>query len=733
MMIMRKFIVPFFLVLALCPALSAQSVDTTSIYKDRKDSLSATVFVGHQENAISRGKTLRTELISSSGLQKMACCNLAESFENSASVTVGYSDAVTGARQIRLLGLSGTYTQMLDENRPVMRGITAPYGLSYVPGPWLESIQIAKGSPSVINGLESMTGQINLEHKKPTEEKPLFLQASMMSDTKADFNATSAWQVSPSVYTIVLGHVSGNFKTYDMNHDGFRDDPKMLQFNVANRWLYYTPELQVRWGVKAVKDRRQGGMDDYDKDRVRAALPLNYTSGSLFNEPWGTDIDNRLLNAYLKVGKPLREDGSASVAAIADWSWQKSDSWFGASSYLAEQQSGFVNLLYRNKLNGSHDFTVGLSGTFDHIDETAAKMDYAFGNISGQLMMGENILNPYSGVADHFFGGAYGEYTFHAGEIFTSIVGVTANWYKGNGFKAAPRVTLRYSPVEWFVARANGGRGLRYADPLADNIGVMSTHSAFEGNCMNRLLEDSWTYGGNVTFYLPFGAEPSSTYLSLDYFRTQFVSQLMVDYEVPSAYGADGDAAGLRNIYFFDSDGRRSYADNWQVDFNVEPFDRFTVSLTGRYTNAKAENYVGALVEKPMLSRFKGVLNLQYKTNLSRWIFDFTASVNGSARVYAFMKDLRDDDGSLLYPDGRTPVYPMLYAQITRRFRGFDAYVGVENITNFTQKKVLVGDRNAAGEWTPWTPGFDASCVWGPIMGRRVNVGVRLTLWRATR
>ena len=335
--------------------MSAQSVDTTSIYKDRKDSLNATVFVGHQENSISRGKTLRTELISASGLQKMACCNLAESFENSASVTVGYSDAVTGARQIRLLGLSGTYTQMLDENRPVMRGITAPYGLSYVPGPWLESIQIAKGSPSVINGLESMTGQINLEHKKPTEEKPLFIQASMMSDTKADFNATSAWQLSPTVYTILLGHVSGNFKTYDMNDDGFRDDPKMLQFNVANRWLYYTPELQVRWGVKAVRDHRQGGMDGYDKSGMEPRWAsdesiLEPTEGNSFakylsESPWGTDITNSLLNAYLKVGKPLREDGSSSIAAIADWSWQKSDSWFGASSYLASQQSGFINLL----------------------------------------------------------------------------------------------------------------------------------------------------------------------------------------------------------------------------------------------------------------------------------------------------------------------------------------------------------------------------------------------------
>ena len=187
---MKKIILPFLLVFC-CLRLHAQVLDTSSVYKDRRDSINAAVFVGRQVDGISKGKEIRTEVISAAGLQKMACCNLAESFENSASVTVGYSDAATGARQIRLLGLSGTYTQMLDENRPVMRGVTAPFGLSYVPGPWLESIQIAKGSPSVINGLESMTGQINLEYRKPTEQKPLFIQTSMMTDTKADLNATS--------------------------------------------------------------------------------------------------------------------------------------------------------------------------------------------------------------------------------------------------------------------------------------------------------------------------------------------------------------------------------------------------------------------------------------------------------------------------------------------------------------------------------------------------------------
>ena len=145
---------------------------------EKRDTLDQAVFVARgNANFLSKHKDLRTEVITAAGLCKMACCNLAESFENSASVTVGYSDAVTGARQILLLGQNGIYTQMLDENRPVMRGLAAPFGLNYVPGQWLESIQIAKGVTSVVNGVESMTGQINLENRKPTDEIPLIVQA----------------------------------------------------------------------------------------------------------------------------------------------------------------------------------------------------------------------------------------------------------------------------------------------------------------------------------------------------------------------------------------------------------------------------------------------------------------------------------------------------------------------------------------------------------------------------
>ncbi len=224
---MREFLLAALLFCIPGAAAFAQ-VDTSGIDGERADSLDAAVFISRTDaNYLSRGKELRTEVISSAGLMKMACCTLAESFENSASVTVGYADATTGARQIRLLGLSGIYTQMLDENRPSMRGITAPYGLSYTPGPWLESIQVGKGSPSVVNGTESVTGSINMEYHKPTDGKPLFLNASVMTDTKTDVNVTSSLQLVDNLYTVLMGHVDGNFRTYDMNGDGFADEPSL--------------------------------------------------------------------------------------------------------------------------------------------------------------------------------------------------------------------------------------------------------------------------------------------------------------------------------------------------------------------------------------------------------------------------------------------------------------------------------------------------------------------------
>ena len=697
----------------------AQS-DTTGIYGERKDSLDAAVFVSRQAgNYLSKGKELRTEVISAAGLCKMACCNLAESFENSASVTVGYSDAVTGARQIRLLGLSGVYTQMLDETRPVMRGLASPFGLSYVPGQWLESIQIAKGSSSVINGVECMTGQINMEHRKPTDEKPLFINAALMSDSKMDFNIASSLQMGYKWSTVLLGHVSGNFKTHDMDKDGFMDEPKQLQFNLSNRWLYMADNgVQVRFGVRAIQDSRLGGqmLKDSGKEVFYNHNDYIWNPAELKENdvnPWGSDIMNRSINGYLKVGVPLNEDNSQNIALIADYNYQDMDSYFGATKYIAGQHSAFANLLYQNVINDSHRFTLGMNGVFDRYDEEFRRIVFM-----------QDVTD--NGVTDLASAGIFGEYTYHYGEAVSVIAGVRGDWFNHvsdgkSKFRVSPRLTLKYMPIDEIVIRANGGRGLRYSTPLVDNIGVFSTGKRFEGAYNDHILEDAWTFGGNITYYLPFGAS-SNTYLSVDYFRTQFAQQMVVDYEQDPTM-----------IDFYALNGKRSYTDNIQLDFSVDPVERFNITATVRYTNAKIELEGRGLVEKPMTSRFKGVLNLQYATNLNKWIFDFTASLNGSCRVYDFMKNI-NEDGSMtsapkdgvarMYKNGRTSVYPMLYAQVTRRFKGWDVYVGAENLTNFRQKNAIIGAAN------PRQPIFDASCIWGPLMGIKAHVGFRFTLWK---
>jgi len=693
---------------------NGEVIDTTDIYGERADSLDAAVFVSRQAgNYLSKGKDIRTEVISAAGLCKMACCNLAESFENSASVTVGFSDAVTGARQIRLLGLSGTYTQMLDETRPVMRGLSAPFGLSYVPGQWLESIQIAKGSSSVINGVECMTGQINMEHRKPTDEKPLFINGAVMSDTKMDLNVASSLQMGYKWSTVILAHVSGNVEPHDMNHDSFLDEPQMLQFNLSNRWLYQADNgVQVRFGVRALQDSRLGGQMLHDENGDRVFYDKDtYTltpTGITRIDPWGSDILNRSVNGYLKVGVPLNEDNSQNVALIADYSYQDMDSYFGSTKYLAGQHSAYANLLYQNVINDSHRFTLGLNGTFDRYNEDFARSVWVLGPVN----------SAYDGITDLANAGAFGEYTFHAGEEFSAILGLRGDWFKNHGFKVSPRVTLKYMPIEEIVIRANGGRGLRYSTPLVDNIGVFSTGKEFVGAYNDHILEDAWTFGGNITYYLPVGSS-SNSYVSFDYFRTQFAQQMVVDYEY-----------GLNQIHFYALDGNRSYTDNYQFDFSIDPFERFNITTTFRYTNAKIELAGKGLVEKPMTSRFKGVLNMQYATNLNKWIFDFTASVNGSCRVYNFMENLKDADGNLLYKDGRTPVYPLLYAQVTRRFKGWDVYIGAENLTNFRQKDVILGTKGTDGFVNPRVPSFDASCIWGPLMGIKAHVGFRFTLWK---
>lgn len=657
--------------------------------------LEKAVVQARQEGSyLSRMTPVKTEVITAAGLCKMACCNLAESFENSASVTVGYSDAITGAKQIRLLGLSGIYTAMLDENRPTMRGLAAPFGLSYIPGQWLESIQIAKGPSSVVNGLEAITGQINMEHRKPTDEKPLFINLFVDNHLMTEANIASSLQLNEKWSTVTMGHYSSMPMGHDGNGDGFKDEPTSLKFNLTNRWLYYDESgMQIRFGIRALVDDRTGGMTSFKKE-MRSENRTDALQTMVHNGIWGSNINNKGVNAYVKIGIPLNAANTRNIAFVADYTYHQIDSYFGLKDYNGNQNSVFANLIYQEEIGENHRINAGVRNQFDLFDETLN--DIYITNFGQLWNTHEYILDRKENSV-----GVYGEYTYTLGEKFSAVAGVSLDYNNLHGFLVAPRANIKYAFTDDIIFRASGGRGYRSPNLVVDNIGMLSTGREIS-IAPNLDMEDAWTYGGNITGYLPIG-ENRNSYLSFDYFRTDFNKQIIVDQELD-----------LSKVSIYNLDGK-SFTNTYQVDFSVEPIERFIIIATYRYTDAKVTLAGQGLVERPMTSRYKGVLNLQYATRMSIWTFDFTAQLNGPCKLPSFMAT----------PDMTTsPAYPVFFAQVTRKFKGVDVYIGGENLTNYKQKNPIL-------EWeNPYSSEFNASQVWGPILGWKVYAGMRFTLWK---
>ena len=668
------------------------------LYADAANLTAVTVTGRQQSNYISKLSDIKTEVITAAGLCKMACCNLAESFENSASVTVGYSDAVTGARQIRLLGLSGSYTQMLDENRPAMRGILAPFGLNYVPGQWLESIQIAKGTGSVVNGYEAITGQINMEYRKPTAEVPLFVNLFLSQTLRTEANITSSLQLNDRLSTVVLAHASTDPMEHDMNGDGFLDEPLTKQFNLANRWLYIAPNgTQLRFGYRGLYEDRRSGQKGFNW--VKPSEERN-------NEMWGSRIMNKGVNGYIKLGVPLMNqlehnhleepEGHVdpNIAFVLDYTLHGQQSYFGLRDYNASQQNVFANAVFMSSLGRLHKITFGLAAQLDWHKEELKLSDYDLNR-------------------NEFVYGVYGEYTFHLQDKFVLIAGARTDYNTLYGWLFTPKFNLKYNFSDALIFRASAGKGYRSPNLLADNIGVLSTGRRFD--IENDLdIESAWTYGLNLTLDLPFGYNGPSS-LSLDYFRTDFNNQIIVDQEYLWK-------AELPAVYFYNLDGR-SFTNTYQADFTTTPFKGFTLLATFRYNDSKVTLRGQGLVDRPLTSKYKGVLNLQYATNMNIWTFDFTAQINGPARIPAFALEF-PQVAAAASKDGYSPVYPMFFAQITRRFKGVDVYVGGENLLNYRQPYPVLSAED------PFSPSFNATAVWGPLMGIKVYAGMRLTIWK---
>ena len=621
---------------------------------------------------ISKLNPVKVEVITQSGLQKLACCNLAESFENSASVTVGYSDAVTGAKQIEMLGLAGIYSQMLEENISLMRGVPAAYGLGAVPGSWMQSIQVSKGASSVVNGYESITGQVNVEYKKPESTDPLFVNLYGDSDSRFELNVDGGGKLNERWSAMGLVHLSGNFAEKDHNSDGFMDMPLARQANLFGRLNYMGEKLESRTGFKYLRDERTGGQLGFDlADKGSSAI-------------WGTHIANESFSVFNKTGIPFAGKPYQSIGVVTSFTHYNQDGFFGLRNYDAQQNSAYANFLFQSIIgNTNHKYVAGVSFSYDDI---------------------RTDLDSRSFDKREVVPGIFAQYTYSLGEKLNVIVGARGDHSSRYGWLFTPRLHLKYAIMPSLSLRASAGKGFHSPNPLSENLGVLA--SSREVTFLEDIgMERAWNYGINLTkeFKL-WGGRPAS--ISVDYYRTDFQNQLVVDMERDASH-----------VYFYNLAGK-SYSNSFQVDLRAEPLERFEVYLAYRFNDVK-QTINGVLEDKPLVGKYRALANLSYATRFDKWKFDFTAQLNGRSKLpdmSGFPEKYRMGDYS--------PVYPMLFAQVTKKFRTVDLYVGVENILDYRQMHAIVGAD------APFGPYFDSSIIWGPLMGRKIYGGLRWTISR---
>ena len=671
---MKKFLTILFL--ALTAIVFAQEASDFQIEE-------VTVVQRKKSKVKSRTEAFDTEKINAEELCRAACCNLSEAFETNASVDVAYSDAATGAKQIRLLGLSGTYVQLLQENTPAVRGLAQTFGLEYIPGSWMSSIQVSKGTSSVVNGYEATTGQINVELLRPQLQNPLSINLMLNSELMAEANIMGGWKIfghhdiHESLHTGILAHYGGSFMAMDGNHDSFVDMPKVQNANLANRWVYKHGDYTFQAFLRGLYDRRRGGQI------------INHQSS--ITNPYLINLNTWRVEGFFKNGYVYDPESGSSVAVITAISYHNQDNAYGLRNWKANQLNAYLNAMWQGIFEGGgevdndHRITTGLSVNYDRYKESLHLSPFTF-----QLDRDEVVP------------GIFAEYNLKYDDMLSLVAGVRADYSTRYGFFVTPRMNIRYTPFEWWTLRGSVGMGYRAPNAIADNAFILPSSRVL--HLADEIKQERAVNSGiSTTFYIPMGSKELQ--LSMEYYYTHFLNSLIVDMD------QDKHAVYLYNQT--DLPGAKSFAHCAQVEASIEVLRGWTWTAAFRYTDIKQTTIcadgIARLRPKALTNRFKGIITTSYQTPLKKWQFDVTAQFNGVSRV----------------PDGFDQPftwYPQLMAQITKYFRTCSIYLGAENMTNFRQ------DPSIVDSFHPFGPDFDASMVCGPTTGWKVYLGFRYDL-----
>ena len=630
-------------------------------------------------------KTTNTTVLSSKELLKAACCNLAESFETNPSIDVNFSDALTGTKQIKMLGLTSPYLLIAEENIPSVRGASQAYGLSFTPGTWVESIQITKGAGSVINGFESISGQINTELIKPIKDIPFFLNIYGSTDARFEINTHLNKKISDKLATSLFIHGNNRLSKNDMNNDGFLDNPLGNQVNILNRWQYTNAEkgwvsfLNFRY----MNDEKQAGQLDFNPKTDK--FTTNF---------WGSEINTQRFDFSSKIGYVWPEMPFQSIGFQNAYNSHNQESYFGFREYNIKQDSFYSNLIFNSIISNTlNKFSTGLNFTSDQYKEFVNTNDYS--------------------RKDNSFG-AFFEYTYDNTDNFSIILGGRIDYQNRMGVFATPRLHARYNPWKDGVLRFSAGRGKRLANIFAENQQLFGSSRKFNisnsssverlGGAYGLNPEIAWNYG--FGFLQKFPIFNMNSDFSIDFYRTDFQNQVVVDLFQTA-----------QQVDFYNLNGN-SFANSLQLEFNLEIIKHLNLRTSYKFYDNKTD-YNSGNFQRPLQAQNRFFANLEFETHIKekgqQWKFDYTFNWIGKQQLPLTTSNPIQDQLSFF-----SPSFSLMNAQITKTFTSvFEIYIGAENFGNYTQKKAILGADN------PFGTSFDTSILYAPVFGQMYYAGLR--------
>lgn len=612
------------------------------------------------------------ESIGARELKRAACCDISESFETNATVDVNYSDAVSGTKTIRMLGLDGKYAQISMENIPFVRGLSANSGLTLVPGPWIQDINVSKGIGTAVNGPNAMTGQIDLCLLDPATAPRLFTNFYANSQSRLELNVNAAQHLKKAGDNILMVHGNMMQRELDDNGDGFRDQPLTKRFNIMDRWMQRTENRTTQVILRYVTDVRNGG-------QMESARPGEFSGGRRY----GVDIDNEMADVIVKNGWILKDPGK-SIGILSGFRNHTVSSIFGDKNYQGAQRSAYVNVVYQQLLKHNDQIKAGGSFQFDDYDELFKQP-----NVEA-MDLGRTERMP----------GLFTEYT-RTRDRFTMVAGVRADFNSKYGEAISPRLHVKYDIGPLTTLRLSGGSGFRSANPIMENAAALASSRvvSIEGDLG---FERSWNTGISLLHKFKWMGKKWS--VAVDAYRTDFSDQVVAD--------LDRDPQVLAISMLHGS----SYANSLLADVQVQLSKQWEMKGSYRYYDART-TYDGVLRERPLVPSHRGLLDLGYVAKDEKWRFDITLNGFGTARLPNTSSNPEEYQMS-----DRSPAYATLNAQITRVIGAWEIYLGGENLTGTIQQRQILSVDD------PFGPYFDASMIWGLTNTQMAYFGLRFTL-----